>query len=258
VGDNLRLYYEIEGQGDTLILIHGGFVDRRMWDDQVKDLSQSFTIIRYDMRGFGQSDAPTKPYHPVGDLLALYEALGVGRASLVGHAMGGSVALSFSLAYPDRVNALVLVSSPANGLPATEEEIDRVATLFHTDATLGTDSAVALWLRDPMLAGVMEKPDLARRMEYYARDNARAFAVKFWPFVPEDPPPSERLGEIRAPTLVIWGENDTESIQRNSAVTAARIPGARPLALGGAGHMVSLERPGEFNKAVRAFLEEKE
>jgi pimeloyl-ACP methyl ester carboxylesterase len=114
---------------------------------------------------------------------------------------------------------------------------------------------VAAWLRHPGLASLREKTELANQMEFLVRENEKSFGMPFHPFLPEDPPPSERLGEIRVPTFVVWGDRDTETIQRNSAVTAERIPGARAVILRGAGHMVNLERPGEFNRVVRDLMQ---
>ena len=255
VANRIRLFYEIHGQGDTLVLIHGGFTDRRVWNQQLDELSRDFTVIRYDLRGFGRSDFPSRPYRPSGDLLALYDELSIGQAALIGLSSGGEVALSFTLAHPDRVTALLLASSPAVGLPVSPEDSALDLTISRAVSSGGVDSGVVTWLRHPGLASLREKPELANQMEFLVRENARSFGLPFRPFLPEDPPPSERLGEIRVPSMVVWGDRDTETIQRNSAVTAERIPGARPVIMRGAGHMLNLERPGDFNRAARDLMQ---
>ena len=255
VANRVRLFYEIQGQGDTLILIHGGFTDRRIWNEQIDELSRDFTVIRYDLRGFGRSDFPSRPYRPAHDLLALYDGLSIGQAALIGLSSGGEVALSFTLAYPDRVTALLLASSPALGLPVPPEDSVRDLAISQAVSSGGADSGVVSWLQHPALASLREKRELANQMEFLVRENARSFSLPFRPFLPDDPPPSERLGEIRVPTVIVWGDRDTETIQRNSAVTAERIPGSRTVIMRGAGHMVSLERPGEFNRVVRDLMQ---
>src|SRR5436190_12377724 len=103
--DGGSLYYETRGKGAPVILIHGGFGDRRMWDSQVEPLSQAFRVIRYDHRGFGKSAPPTQAYSPVADLVTLMDHLELKRANLVGNSMGGTVALDFALLQPDRTGA---------------------------------------------------------------------------------------------------------------------------------------------------------
>ena len=255
VANRIRLFYEIQGQGDTLILIPGGFTDRRIWNEQLDELSRNFTVIRYDLRGFGRSDFPSRPYSPSRDLLALFDALSIGQAAVVGLSSGGEVALSFTLGYPDRVTGLLLASSPAVGLPISPEDSARDLAISQAVSRGGVDSGVAAWLRHPALASLREKTELANQMEFLVRENEKSFGLPFHPFLPEDPPPSERLGEIRVPTIVVWGDRDTETTQRNSAVTAERIPGARAVIMRGAGHMVNLERPGEFNRVVRDLMQ---
>src|SRR5918911_1083992 len=110
-----RLYYEAEGRGPAVVLIHGGLVDSRLWDAQMKPLSKHFRVVRYDIRGYGRSPAPTGEYWPHEDLRALLDYLKIGRATIVGLSLGGIVAADFALEYPDRVDRLVLVGSGLRG-----------------------------------------------------------------------------------------------------------------------------------------------
>lgn len=255
VAGRTRIFYEVQGQGDTLILIHGGFTDRRIWNPQFDDLSRNFTVVRYDLRGFGRSDPAIRPYRPSRDLLALYETLDLGQAALVGLSTGGEVALAFALAHPDRVTGLVLASSPAPGLEVPPEADEQMEAVLRAAVEGGNDSAVRAWMAHPRLAALERDRELANQVEFLARENVRTFALPFRLFLPDDPPPSQRLGEILVPAIVMWGDQDEEWIQRNSAVTAERIPGARTVVLRGAGHLVNLERPSEFNRAVRDLMQ---
>ena len=107
-----RLYFEIAGSGQPLVLIHGFTLDLRMWDDQFERLTREFQVIRYDMRGFGQSAPPTgERYAHADDLRDLLDHLRVDKAHLVGLSKGGAIALDFTLAYPRRVNKLVLIDT---------------------------------------------------------------------------------------------------------------------------------------------------
>src|SRR5260370_40392265 len=110
VGDG-KLYYEIAGEGETLVLVHAGFVDSRMWDDQWAEFTKRYRVIRYDMRGFGKSDPATAPVSRHQELCDLFDALHVENAYLLGCSMGGQVALDFTLENPEHVSALMLVSA---------------------------------------------------------------------------------------------------------------------------------------------------
>ena len=110
-----RLYYEDSGNGETLVLIHAGIADSRMWEGQLAAFARCYRVIRYDMRGFGRSEMGEGPYAHHRDLHALLDALGVERAHLVGCSMGGRTAIDFTLEYPARVRSLVLVGSAIGG-----------------------------------------------------------------------------------------------------------------------------------------------
>ncbi len=102
------LYYEVAGTGHPLLLIHAGVADSRMWDQQFQTFAQHYQVIRYDLRGFGQSSVPAGPFANHKDTFALLEHLGIKQAHVIGISFGGLVALDFTLAFPEKVTALVL------------------------------------------------------------------------------------------------------------------------------------------------------
>src|SRR5687768_17047142 len=95
-----RLFYEAAGRGPAVVFVHGGLVDSRLWDDQLKEFSKRHRVVRYDLRGYGQSAAPTADFSPVEDLRALLAFLGVERATVVGLSLGGIIAADFALEHP--------------------------------------------------------------------------------------------------------------------------------------------------------------
>ncbi len=117
---NGSIHCEILGQGHPVILIHGGFGDRRMWDQQFQELAAHYLVVRYDHRGFGRSSFPDQPYSPIEDLLRLMEELKIQQAHVVGNSIGGSLALDFALQYPERVNRMVLVAAGGTALPTRQ------------------------------------------------------------------------------------------------------------------------------------------
>ncbi|MDO8632514.1 MAG: alpha/beta fold hydrolase, partial [Phycisphaerales bacterium] len=110
-----KLYYEAAGDGPPVVLIHGGQMDLRIWDEQVALLSPNHRVIRYDVRGYGRSPAPQKVYANHEDLAAVLDQLGLHRATLVGLSLGGGIAIDFAISYPDRVEKLVAVAPGLSG-----------------------------------------------------------------------------------------------------------------------------------------------
>src|ERR1700687_3225159 len=110
------LYYETAGAGSALVMLHGHLIDRRQWDDQFAAFGATHTVVRYDARGHGQSSLPPAPFTHSDDLHALLEFLGIERAVLMGCSGGGGACIDFALAYPSRVNGLILVGSSVEGL----------------------------------------------------------------------------------------------------------------------------------------------
>src|SRR5437868_6329063 len=121
------LYYEVAGTGHPLTLIHGGLVDRRLWDDQFEVFAQHYRVIRFDMRGFGDSGlikAEAGAFSFEKDLHDLLQFLGVEKTYVLGLSMGGAIDIDFTLMYPTMVDALIPV---AMGLSGFKPEGDKVA-----------------------------------------------------------------------------------------------------------------------------------
>jgi pimeloyl-ACP methyl ester carboxylesterase len=250
------LYYEAAGTGEPVVLIHGGQLDCRMWDEQFQTFAQHYRIIRYDVRGYGKSEAPTKPYANEKDLLGLLQYLHIEKAHLIGLSLGGRIAIDFTLTYPDRVKNLVAVGPGLSGFAWSAEGEKRSWQIVEAARDQGPEKAVELWLHDPYMAPAMENPVLAKRLRCLARDNARCWLVN--PFLRREltPPAVKRLGEIHAPTLVVIGERDVPDIQAIGKLLKKGVPHARKVMIPGAGHIVNMEKPQEFDRIVRRFLEE--
>lgn len=249
------LYYETLGKGPAVVLIHGGYGDRRMWDGQFQALATDFQVIRYDHRGFGRSSVPQDHYSPVEDLLSLLEKLNVERAHLVGNSLGGSLAIDFALKHPERVASLVIVASGPNGLPVPQEAIDRVVAVFKAAEAEGLERAVELWLAHPMVAVSSQKSGVREQLRAMVRDNKAIFRMKQWPSEAMNPPAANRLKEIRIPTLVIIGGQDTEVNRQMGEEAAQQIPGAKKVVMAEADHLPQMVNPAEFNQNLLHFLQ---
>ena len=113
--DGTRLYYETAGTGQPLVLLHAGIADSCMWNDQFTVFAQHYRVIRYDLRGFGKSDAPPESFSNSTDLYKLLQFLGIDRAALIGVSMGGSTIIDFALEHSEMVTALIPVCAGLSG-----------------------------------------------------------------------------------------------------------------------------------------------
>jgi pimeloyl-ACP methyl ester carboxylesterase len=252
--DGGSLYYETLGKGAPVILIHGGFGDRRMWDAQFEPLSQAFRVIRYDHRGFGKSSAPEKSYSPVTDLVALMDHLQLKRANVVGNSMGGTLALDFALLQPDRTGAVVVVASTAGGYPVPEEDIKTVNEVLTIARDRGTAAALPLWLQHPMVMVAAKHPTAGPLLRTMVEDNQRMFLAEYWPQEPMSPPAYERLTDLNANVLFVVGDQDVASVRSGAEASAARIKKAKVVTIKDADHLLQMEQPEAVNKLLVEYI----
>lgn len=252
-----RLAYDVRGEGPPLILIHGSLLDRRLWDEQVPVFARSHRVIRYDVRGHGASKSAAVPYAHEHDLHALMQELQLDRAALIGLSMGGRIALQFSSTYPDRVTALVIIASGMDDYAyAPEIHACRAAMAAAIERGALQDAADAflrLWAVGPRRTFGQLSPavlEIARRMveQSLTRASLDGFEEPFSPSL------RSRLREIQAPALIIVGEYDLSDMLLIANQLAQDVPGAEQVIVAGAGHLVNLEQPEEFNSVVDAFL----
>lgn len=250
-----RLYYEMKGKGPTVVFLHSGGFDRRMWDDQFTAFSDRYTVIRYDVRGYGKSPAPTKPYSDDEDLYQLLKYLKVQKAHFIGLSMGGRIAIDFTLTHPQMVASLTAVAPGLSGFPfSPEDTIELMKIVYSIQNDDGTPAGEA-WLRSPYNAAAMENPAVAAKLRPIAIENSKVWLINILFPRPPFPLAVQRLSEIHAPILLILGDRDVPMITKIVETLEKNISGARKILIPGAGHMVNVEKPEEFNKTVLEFLD---
>ncbi len=250
-----ELYYECAGEGDPLVLIHGFSLDTRMWNDQFETYAAHFKVVRYDLRGFGRSSVPDgTPFSPADDLKALLDFLEIRTAHILGLSLGGWVATNFVLAYPKKVDRLILADSVLLGLEWSSEYLAATNPIWEAAGIEGLEAAKELWLETPLFT-------YARRQKWVGLQIAQMISdYSGFHFLQGDgsmyaSDALERLKKITNPTLVIIGEHDIPDFQ-NISDTLLKIPGAYKVVLAGAGHMSNMEVPVLFNQAVLEFLQQ--
>ena len=243
---------EEQGAGAPLILLHGMASDHHTWDAIAPTLAQTRRVIRYDLRGFGQSPHPTQSYSHTDDLLQLMDERGIACADLLGVSWGASIALHFALEHPERVNTLILESPSMRGWDWSDDWRARAEAIEHAARTDSIDAARALWLRHPMFD----------TLPAHARTELAAAVARYsgrhWlgddPHAPLAAPDLERLPDLQAPTLLITGERDLEDIRLIAEAIAAMAPNVTRVDIPDAGHLVHQERPDAVLTAVTSFL----
>lgn len=257
-----RLYVEQQGAGEPLVLLHAGIADRRQWDDQLPDFASSFAVTRYDHRGWGRSEAPAGPVAFHEDLYALLSALGIERAHVLGISMGGTFAIDFALSHPQMVSSLILVDSWLSGfsVPASEAEQAIWAAFEAALAEEQFDRANELET-DLKLIGIYRTPDMVdaqtrQRLRALHRPAFDRLAEReaMQPWLKPEPPSAERLGEISAPTLVVYGDLDVPAVPLIAAKLGSEIRNAEVVCMRGTAHVPNMEQPREFNRIVLDFL----
>jgi pimeloyl-ACP methyl ester carboxylesterase len=241
--------YEQAGDGPPLVFIHAGIADSRMWEAQ-------FAVVRYDLRGFGRTPPVEGQYAHEEDLGALLVHLGLGRVSLVGCSQGSRIALDFALRHPERVERLVLTSPAVSGLrydgPPPPQAAELEAADAAGDLARVNELEMQIWVDGPRRAP--DQVDAAVRRLALAM-NAIALANEgVGSERPMEPPAAGRLGEVRAPALILVGELDTPRTRAAAEHLAAGLPNARRVVLSGAAHLPNMEQPTAYNRLVKAFL----
>lgn len=255
--NSINLNYELEGNGSTVVFINGLTMDVNGWYFQVQEFSKRHKVLRYDCRGQGTSDKPDMEYSQfmhAQDLRDLMNKLDIEKAHVVGLSNGGMIAQHFAINFPDKVGALVLADT-----------CSYIGTLL--------DLIITLWIRAAQIGGSEFRYDVSIPFvfsEDFIKKNKEAL-LQMKILSSETNPPNaiinlakaclkhnttHRLSEIKAPTLIIVGGEDTLIPVKYSKLLNEGIRGSSLVIIEGSGHVPSIEKPDEFNRIVLDFLRE--
>jgi 3-oxoadipate enol-lactonase len=226
--------------------------DLGMWDDQLPSLVEHFRVLRYDQRGHGRSPAPPGPYtiaELAGDALDLLDRLGLGRVSFCGVSLGGMTGMWLAVNAPERLDRLALCCTSAY-LPPRENWTDRAATVRARGTDAVVDGALERWFT-PALARL--RPDAVERTRRALLDmSAEGYAGCCEAIAAHDL--RAELGSIRAPTLVLAAADDPATPPEHGRLIAETVEGARLVVLERGRHLIAVEEPGAFARAVVPHL----
>src|SRR6266849_8215102 len=261
-----RLYYEVAGEGHPLVLNHGGLVDNHLWDDQFYEFARHFKVIRYDIRGFGDSGMLKNgmdPYSMERDLYSLLQFQGIEKTYALGLSMGGALAIDFTLQYPEIVHALITVGAGLSGFEMAEPDEELKAKFEEMDEAFksgdtarSVEISLQIWTDGPNRTPQQVDPQVRERVrDMTTRNFERGDDEEVQPQHME-PPAASRLSEIHVPTLIIVGDQDAELILKIADTLEKDIVGAKKVVIPGTAHHLNMEKPMEFNHMVIEFLEQ--
>lgn len=259
-----RLHAVDEGAptAPPIVLLHAGIADSRSWDALAPLLAEAgYRVIRYDARGFGRSETDDIEFSNRADLRAVMDALGIGRAVLVGNSRGGQIAFDTAIESPGRVTAVVGVAAGLSGYagdvtPEEEgafEDMEALEAADEADAEAIADIDVRVWV-DGIGQHHERVPSAIRELvrEMDAQHNAPG-RVHGKP-LPLHPPANDRLHELVMPVLAVAGDLDVSDVLQTARHLEASAPNARAVILPGVAHMIGMEAPDRLAELVVDFI----
>jgi pimeloyl-ACP methyl ester carboxylesterase len=251
--NGININYQVEGQGEPLVLIMGLGAPLSSWKYNIPFFKQHFRVVYFDNRGIGKTDKPQGPYTismMADDTLGLMDYLNIKKANMVGFSMGGVIALEIATSHPDRITKLILNSTSAciddknGGTPEIFEAFKlplRKASVRGLSLSLNDPLKRMLYLpfvkmnswllKDSDLAGLKGQTDAVNRYNYV-----------------------DKLPSIKIPTLVITGTSDHNVKPTSSETLSKKIPGAKLVKIANGSHLICAEKSKRYNEEVYRFL----
>ncbi len=255
--NDTQLYYESVGKGEAIVFIHGFALDNRQWDAQWRKASKRYRLIRYDVRGFGQSARARDPHDPTDDLKALLDSLGVEQAHLVGTGMGANIALHFAARFPQRTFKVIVANPELDGF---ESFTAALSSALHKAIGIISqqgwhDDQQELWLRSPFTRLYLAEDQAIIRLSEMTADYHGDHLInpRINPYF-GPPHTSDLLPTIKAQVLIIRGSKEEETFHRMATVIQERIPNCTTFIIKNSGHLSNLEKPTLFTNILLHFL----
>jgi 3-oxoadipate enol-lactonase len=251
---DIDIYYEITGEGEPLLLIHGLGSSMQGWQMQVPVFSAHYRVITFDLRGHGRSDKPLERYNIsmfAADTAELMKSLGIPSAHVVGFSLGGMVGFQLCLDAPDMVKSLVVVNSPVTGYKQQSLREGFQSWKHFTRVHL-TGIGRERQPNGEQLSPEQDDEQWQQTLtERFGINNMLAQANSFWAILKGNL--TDDLSLINCPTLVIASDDDYVPVSVKSAYVS-RIPGAEMVVIPNSRHAVTIEQSERFNTVLLDFL----
>ncbi len=257
--DGMALFYNDEGQGEPLLLVHGFPLSSDLFKPQRAALANQYRIITPDLRAMGRSDVPIDGVYSVDvyadDLIALLDELGISLITVGGLSMGGYIVFALLRRHPERIKGVILMDTKAE--PDTEAGRENRRKMAEQARAEGAGATADVMLPKMLTERTRtEQPELAT----FLRDMMAATPVEglvgALDALANRPDSTQTLAQIKVPTLVIVGSEDTLTPPSDAEKIRSGIEGAQLVVIDGAAHAANLERPNEVNEALAAFMDQ--
>jgi pimeloyl-ACP methyl ester carboxylesterase len=262
--DDINVYYETNGEGTPLVFIQGAFVSSTMWEEQVKNFSNRFQTVIYDIRGHGKTGPSTRKKYSVelyaDDLIKLLDALKIDKPIICGISLGGMIAQVFATKNPERLSALILADTAATITLTRWDYIMRylvgpkwlmllslrmmgVHRFIRFSFWMGKFTRSKEWLGNEEIIEYEKGEMLKLDKKEYLKIFGSLYDFKL-----------QELSKIEVPTLVVNGEHEAKSIFKHAEKIHSLIPNCEVDIIENAGHTSNMENPEEFNQKIMDFL----
>jgi len=252
------LFWLDTGTGRPLVLLHGGFLDHGMWEDQIPFLASRHRVIAPDARGHGRSANATEPFRPTDDLAALLRHLGTGPAILVGVSMGAGVAVDTALEHPELVSAVVVSGAGTSEPYFTDPWTVQTMTAWHSAMAAGdlnaSIEAFTLFAAGPYRTLDDLDPDVVARLRRMTRDTMSKHTAGEPNLLVQVRDTWERAAGIDVPLLAVNGTADSPDHIGMTERLARIVANGRAIPVEGTAHYPNMERPDVFNEILEGFL----
>ncbi|XHR85952.1 MAG: alpha/beta fold hydrolase [Gloeotrichia echinulata GP01] len=256
--NGIDLFYEIKGVGEPLVLIAGFLCDHTYWSLLMAPLVKQYQVIRLDNRGMGQSSAPESPYslqHMASDVAALLDHLKIDKVHVAGHSMGGQIAQELTLAYPQKVKSLILLSCLAKGDTRFNSIIETWGDLPAIVDLKLYEQIFLPWIFTEEFYSQPGMIEMIIEIAVNYRFSPSPFELYRHSRAIIDCDTTNRLKDIHCPTLVLVGKQDILTPVKFSQQLAQGIPNAKLIVLDCGGHGFLVESPQTVASAMLQFLD---
>ena len=259
--NGIELYYEIHGTGKPLVLISGLGYSSWQWHRMIPFLAEHFQVITFDNRGVGQSDKPAGPYSAqmlAADTAGLLDALGIQKAVVMGHSMGGFITQAMALDFPQKVEKLILCSTNFGGprhVPVTAEAMKVLSDVTSDPLTrfkngLSVSTAPGWAEKNPEMIEEWIKWRVANPIDPAPYQAQMAIGLGL---LPEAAAFENQLSRLNIPTLILFGAHDKVVPPANASLLAEKIAGSKVVIFPDAGHFFPIEIAEAAARAVIEF-----
>jgi len=248
-----NLFIKTFGNGEPLFFLHSSLLTSTMWDNQIDYFSKKNLTIAFDFCGHGKSELPKGLYSDYDDLKAIIDKMKLSKITLIGCSYGGSVALDFTLKYPENVSKLILISPAVNGynypLRLTIESIKN----FKNVKKHGIEKSAELFIKNKYWSYFVPEKNketfkniFIENKNFYNGNYSKKYILK--------PVAIKRLSEVNKDVLLIIGDNDAAFNKDVSKILKEKITNIKFCEIKGCGHLPNIEKSEEVNKIIDEYL----